>query len=75
MGADKAAFLARWDEISDALHAIVLSKNGSIAAEHGVGALKRQMLRRTKAPVDIALMEKLKAALDPQNILNPGKVI
>ena len=72
---DQRAFLDRWDEIADPLHAIVLKYGGSIAAEHGIGALKVGKIAKTKAPLEIELMKKIKAALDPQNIFNPGKII
>jgi FAD/FMN-containing dehydrogenase len=49
--------------------------NGSISAEHGVGLIKRDELARYKDPVALDLMKTLKRALDPQNILNPGKVV
>jgi FAD/FMN-containing dehydrogenase len=74
-GMDKQAFLSRWDEIADPLHAIILGFGGSIAAEHGIGALKVDKIAKSKAPVEIELMKKIKSALDPQNIMNPGKVI
>ncbi|RAI42296.1 FAD-binding oxidoreductase [Rhodoplanes roseus] len=75
VGADKAAFLARWDEISNAVFAEVLSRGGSISAEHGIGVMKRDYLPRIKDPVAMALMRSIKATLDPKGILNPGKVV
>lgn len=48
--------------------------SGSVSAEHGIGTLKKQWLGHTRSPEEIALMRTLKAALDPVNILNPGKV-
>jgi FAD/FMN-containing dehydrogenase len=74
-GADKQAYLARWDEMNAAIHAIVLDLGGTISAEHGIGTLKRGLLTRVKSPVEIALMRKIKAALDPHGIMNPGKVL
>ncbi len=74
-GADKAAFLARWAEMNEVVHAVVARFGGSIAAEHGVGRLKRDLLPGVKDRVALELMRTLKAALDPKNILNPGKVI
>ena len=73
--ADKATYLARWHEVSDAVHAIVLKHGGSISAEHGIGVLKRDELPRVKDPVAFDLMRTLKHTLDPLNILNPGKVV
>jgi FAD/FMN-containing dehydrogenase len=72
---DKAAFLALWGPMSDAVHDLVAKMGGSISAEHGIGQMKREALLRFKSPVEIALMRKLKAALDPKGILNPGKVL
>ena len=75
IGADRAAFMARWDEMNDAVHEIVLSLGGSVGAEHGIGRLKRDLLARVKADVELDLMRSLKRALDPNGILNPGKVL
>lgn len=49
--------------------------HGSISAEHGVGLQKRDFLKLSRSPAEIALMRALKATLDPANILNPGKVL
>ena len=75
VGADPGAFLARWDEISGAVHALVIEMGGSISAEHGIGRMKRHELALMKSPVDLDLMRAIKAALDPHGILNPGKVL
>jgi len=75
VGADKAAFLARWHEVNDAVHAIVRKYNGSISAEHGIGVLKRDLLPKVKDPAAFEVMRSLKALFDPNNILNPGKVL
>ena len=75
VGADKAAFLARWHEINGIVHAIVLSFNGSISAEHGIGQLKRDELARIRPAIEIDLMRRIKRAFDPANIMNPGKVL
>jgi FAD/FMN-containing dehydrogenase len=74
-GADKTAFLARWDEINEIVHAIVAAHDGSISAEHGIGRLKRALLPRVKDPVALEVMRALKGTLDPHGILNPGKVL
>jgi len=74
-GADTAAFLARWDEMSGAVHDLVAEMGGSFSAEHGIGQMKRADMRRFKSPVELALMRKIKAALDPNGILNPGKLL
>ncbi len=74
-GMDKAAFLALWGPMSEAVHDVVGSLAGSISAEHGIGQMKRAELVRFKSPLEIALMRKIKAALDPNGILNPGKLL
>jgi len=51
----------------------VASLGGSISAEHGIGVAKREEIRRYKSPVEIALMQRIKQALDPRGIMNPGK--
>ena len=47
---------------------------GSVSAEHGIGLMKREFLSHTRSPEEVALMRTLKMALDPKNILNPGKI-
>ena len=74
-GGDKAAFLARWNEVNRIVHAIVGRYGGSISAEHGIGQLKRDLLPTVKDPVALATMRAIKAALDPEGILNPGKLL
>jgi len=75
VGADKAAYLARWEELNEAVHAVVTRMNGSISAEHGVGVLKRDLLPGIKDPVALEVMRRFKTALDPKGTLNPGKVL
>ena len=53
----------------------VLAHGGSISAEHGIGALKRDELARRKQPLALDLMRSIKAALDPQGRMNPGRVL
>lgn len=74
-GADSAAFLERWHEMNDVVHGIVAEFGGSISAEHGIGRLKRHLLPGVKDPVELELMRDLKRLLDPNEILNPGKVL
>ena len=54
---------------------IVLKYHGSISAEHGIGLLKRDLLPKVKDKVALELMRGLKRMLDPNGILNPGKVL
>ena len=68
-------FLARWDEIQRVVHDIVRDFAGSISAEHGIGIQKRDQLSRYKSAAELDVMRALKRTLDPNNILNPGKVI
>ncbi|HRY07305.1 MAG TPA: FAD-binding oxidoreductase [Hyphomicrobiaceae bacterium] len=75
VGMDKSAYLARWEEIATAVHALVVEMEGSISAEHGIGRMKRDALRNVKSAVEIDMMRTIKAALDPNGILNPGKVV
>jgi FAD/FMN-containing dehydrogenase len=74
-GADRAQFLARWNEVNAAVFAVVKKFAGSISAEHGIGVMKRDILPSVKDPVALDLMRKIKRLLDPNNILNPGKVL
>lgn len=75
VGADKQAFLDRWEEMNALVHEIVLEMGGSISAEHGVGTLKRDLLPGAKDAVALDAMRAIKAALDPKGIMNPGKVL
>jgi FAD/FMN-containing dehydrogenase len=62
-------------EIEDAVYAIVSRRKGSISAEHGIGSLKRKFLPYSRSPAELALMRAIKQAMDPNGILNPGKVL
>jgi len=75
VGADKAEYLKRWDDMNDTIYKIVLKYGGSVSAEHGVGIVKRDYLPKIKDPVAYELMKTLKRTLDPKGILNPGKVL
>jgi FAD/FMN-containing dehydrogenase len=74
-GGDNAAFLARWNEIQHAVHDIVQHFGGSISAEHGLGIMKVGEITRYKSAIEMDVMRALKRMLDPNNILNPGKVV
>jgi FAD/FMN-containing dehydrogenase len=74
-GMDKTAFLSHWEAVSEAVYAVVGDLGGSISAEHGIGRLKRHLLPRVKSALEIDLMRAVKATLDPNGILNPGKVL
>ncbi|MFC3070417.1 FAD-binding oxidoreductase [Phenylobacterium soli] len=62
-------------EVEAAVYGPLASIGGSISAEHGVGLQKRAFLHLSRSPAEIALMRRLKTAMDPQGILNPGKII
>ncbi|TCD13430.1 FAD-binding oxidoreductase [Oricola cellulosilytica] len=74
-GAGKQTFLSLADRITPAIHDLARRFGGSISAEHGVGQMKRDELAATKSPVALELMRRIKRALDPVGIMNPGKVI
>ncbi len=59
----------------DIIYAATGAHGGSISAEHGVGVLRRGYLHLSRSPAELALMRRLKAALDPHGILNPGRVV
>jgi FAD/FMN-containing dehydrogenase len=72
---DGAAFKARQAEINRLVHDVVVSMGGSISAEHGIGRLRREELAHYGSDVGLDLMRRIKATLDPDNLMNPGKVI
>jgi FAD/FMN-containing dehydrogenase len=73
--AEKAAFLARQSELNRIVHDIAVGLNGSISAEHGIGRLKVGELAHYKEPIEIEMMRRVKQALDPGGIMNPGKIL
>jgi FAD/FMN-containing dehydrogenase len=75
-GVDAEAFL-RDDEVgvNTIVYDMVDQFNGSISAEHGVGSLKREKLEQHKSPVALGMMRAIKQALDPDNRMNPGRVL
>jgi FAD/FMN-containing dehydrogenase len=70
-----ASLLARREDVNHIVYAVVASLGGSISAEHGLGQLKRESIRRHKAPIELELMRAIKQAIDPQGLMNPGKVL
>jgi FAD/FMN-containing dehydrogenase len=75
-GEDGAAFLRDFeDTVNTWVFDQVKAFDGSISAEHGVGSLKAEKLIHYKDPTALAMMKAIKQALDPQNIMNPGRVI
>jgi len=73
--AKRSAFLAREPQIREAIDDRVARYHGSISAEHGIGQLKRAELARYADPAALAAMRAIKQALDPNCIMNPGKVL
>jgi D-lactate dehydrogenase (cytochrome) len=74
-GADGAAFKARQEEINRLVHNVVVSMGGSISAEHGIGRLRKEELAHYGSEIGLDLMRRIKSALDPDDLMNPGKVI
>ena len=75
-GGDAAAFLSDWEEkVNTLVYDSVQRFGGSISAEHGVGSLKVDKLEQYKSPVALAMMHSIKRALDPGNLMNPGRVL
>ena len=68
-------WLAKKDPIKEAIYRALASVNGSISAEHGIGVMKFEQLKQVKDPVALSVMSNMKHMLDPNGILNPGKVI
>ncbi len=75
VGMDKQAFVDLWDAMNDVVFEVVLKLGGSISAEHGIGRLKAHHMAHIKSPVELEMMRSLKRMLDPNNILNPGRVL
>lgn len=75
VGADPKAFMGREADANEAIYEIVLKLGGSVSAEHGIGQLKSGLLQRVKDPVALEMMRAIKQALDPNGILNPGKML
>jgi FAD/FMN-containing dehydrogenase len=72
---EAAAFLARDHEIMDAVGEVVRDLDGSFSAEHGVGKLKPYMMPDWRGGAELALMQRIKHAIDPAGLMNPGKVL
>jgi len=70
-----ASLLAQRAEVNRIVYDEVAALDGSISAEHGLGQLKREEIARHKDPLELELMRAVKRALDPQGLMNPGKVL
>jgi len=75
VGADATQFLQDGKVVTEAIYDLVVELGGSISAEHGIGVLKKTYLKRYRSAAELELMRAMKTAVDPRNILNPGKVI
>lgn len=71
-GVDKDAYLGHWHEMNAVVHDIVAELGGSFSAEHGVGRLKVGDLQRYRSAEEVDLLRRIKAAVDPDNLMNPG---
>jgi FAD/FMN-containing dehydrogenase len=72
---DGKVFMERSHDIMDAVNEVVRELDGSFSAEHGIGQLKPYMMPQWRGGTELALMQAIKRALDPQGLLNPGKVL
>jgi FAD/FMN-containing dehydrogenase len=75
VGADTQAYMARWEEMNRIVHDIALDLGGSISAEHGIGRFKRDEMSRIKGAVELDMMHRVNAALDPENRMNPDALL
>ena len=71
---DGARFYAERETVNRIVHDIVMELGGSISAEHGIGRLRLEENAHYKSPVELEMMRSIKLALDPDNIMNPGKI-
>jgi len=72
---EASAYLDHWDAMNRIVHDIAVKMGGSFSAEHGIGKLKVEEIVHYKDAVEVDLMRAVKNALDPQNTLNPGKIV
>lgn len=72
---ENAGFIAETPAVNRIVHDIVAELGGSISAEHGLGQLKREEIRRYKSALELEMMQAIKHALDPRGLMNPGKLI
>ncbi len=71
---DEATFRSRTQRADHVIFSLVQRYGGSISAEHGIGLVKKDYLGYSRSPAEVALQRAIKCALDPQNLLNPGKI-
>jgi FAD/FMN-containing dehydrogenase len=75
VGSDAAWFLAKDHALMDTVNEVVREYDGSFSAEHGIGKLKPYMMPDWRGGAELALMQRIKAAIDPGGIMNPGKLL
>jgi FAD/FMN-containing dehydrogenase len=68
-------FFRQAADVNHIVYDVVQSLGGSISAEHGLGQLKRDEIKRYKDPLELELMRSIKKTLDPHGLMNPGKVL
>jgi D-lactate dehydrogenase (cytochrome) len=68
-------FIGQWQDVTRLVHDLVAEMEGSFSAEHGIGLLRLPDMQRYKDSVTLDLMRRLKTAIDPAGIMNPGKVV
>ncbi|MFZ1811771.1 MAG: FAD-linked oxidase C-terminal domain-containing protein, partial [Candidatus Nitrotoga sp.] len=73
--AQNPAFIAQSQQVNSIVYDIVHGLNGSISAEHGLGQLKRSEIRHYKSALELELMHSIKHTLDPNSLMNPGKLM
>jgi FAD/FMN-containing dehydrogenase len=71
----KERFLARTGDTNRIVHDVVERFGGSISAEHGIGQLRRAELQHRKPPAELDLMRRIKRLIDPDDLMNPGKLV
>ena len=74
-GENKGRFVARTEEMNRVVHDVVEGFGGSISAEHGIGQLRRGELQHRKPAAELALMRRIKRLIDPDDLMNPGKLV
>jgi FAD/FMN-containing dehydrogenase len=74
-GADAVAYLAQWEDFNRIVHDVALGLDGSISAEHGIGRFKREEMALIKSPPELDMMRRVKTALDPDGVMNPGVML
>jgi FAD/FMN-containing dehydrogenase len=74
-GEDKERFIARTDAVNQVVHDVVARFGGSISAEHGIGQLRRSELSHRKPAAELDLMRRIKKLIDPDDLMNPGKLL